>query len=331
MSSTFFSEQELHYIVENSTLSSEEIAFHLGKDKADVVSAKKTLGIPEFPDAREWTDEETDFLKDNYGKLTYKEIAFALHRTKESVSRRANRIGIVHKRERHAINGTLWSSEELRYLIGHKDDNCEDTAKHLGRSVSSVRNKLTQLKFRKKTRKGWTDREISYLYKHGFTEPYADIAKKLHRSICSVRCKATSLGITKYSSSVTLSDIERAFDVDSSYVNRYWIKKNNMPAKRIVLGQHCYFDVDLNEFWRWASEHMNVVPMRKYKKGSLLPEPDNLEALIRMAPKHSENHRKPYTTAEKEKIKNEYLSGKSVQMIAEQHGRSVCSIKHVLY
>lgn len=43
---------------------------------------------------KRWTDEETEYLKENWGKLTYKEIAAKLGKDVKSVQTRASYIGL---------------------------------------------------------------------------------------------------------------------------------------------------------------------------------------------------------------------------------------------
>lgn len=85
-----------------------------------------------------WTQEELEFIKNNYGKMTAQELADQLGRTESSVT---------HKLVRHEIKSPReWSDDELQYIKDHyKDMTNSEIAKALGRTKAAVDLKINRL------------------------------------------------------------------------------------------------------------------------------------------------------------------------------------------
>lgn len=328
--SAFFSEQELYYIREHSTWPAEEIAKTLNKTVPDVVLARNTLGLPTYT-KRDWSDEEVRFVKDNYGKLSVPEMVPLLHRTRASIQRKIATLGLCNGKPSATQVLKKWTKEENKYIRKHRDDDINDIAKALGRSVSATRSQMNKLKVRKPSRKKWKKKEIAYLYEHGYTDSYEDISKVINRSVFSIKSKAQELGIFKYQAFVSLGNLERAFGTDSVYIRKSWIEKYGLPAEKHIIGKQVMYDIDPETFWECVPQHLDIVPIRRYVEGSIIPEPNNLKSLIFSAPKKAPNSRKPFSMNEKKQILDDYEKGKSLKQLADQHGRSVVSIQHIVF
>lgn len=89
---------------------------------------------------RRWTKEEVDYLVENYSKKSINSISKDLGRTKDSVFKKAKRLGLT-KTVRN------WTEEEIDILMlnwGKKS--IENIAKMLNRSTISVKKKAIELK-----------------------------------------------------------------------------------------------------------------------------------------------------------------------------------------
>lgn len=97
-----------------------------------------------------WTYEEDLVLKNQASFLTAKEMAKQLGRGEGSIKARLRVLGIS-LREEHARHlpgnkSSDWTEEEVRYLRSRKKKmKAESIAHHLGKSVSSVKNKASRL------------------------------------------------------------------------------------------------------------------------------------------------------------------------------------------
>ncbi len=81
---------------------------------------------------RKWTNQEVDFLKKNYGKLTPQQCAKHLGRNKNSVKQKAIRLGVGGRRQ-------SFSSEEISYIVSnYAQKGPIKLAKEMGRKRGAI-------------------------------------------------------------------------------------------------------------------------------------------------------------------------------------------------
>lgn len=89
---------------------------------------------------KRWTKEDIDYLISNYSIKNIIGIANDLNRTKDSVCKKAKRLGLTRELKR-------WTENEIDFLIdkwGRRP--ADDIGKELGRSIKSIRKKAIELK-----------------------------------------------------------------------------------------------------------------------------------------------------------------------------------------
>lgn len=80
-----------------------------------------------------WSDDEIKFITENYGKMTFVEMAASMKRSVTAIRTKLCRIGEKTKFT------SKWSHAELLYLERNADRMmAKDIAKHLGRTTNSV-------------------------------------------------------------------------------------------------------------------------------------------------------------------------------------------------
>lgn len=95
-----------------------------------------------------WSDEEINFLKENYESKTYKEISFILNRSDSSVEKKIKRLGLYKK---NTNDYTYWSDNKLLFLIeNYNNYSCKDLGELLGFTEKKIIKKLSLLKLKKK-------------------------------------------------------------------------------------------------------------------------------------------------------------------------------------
>ena len=96
-----------------------------------------------------WTDREIKFLRDNYNKLTYNELATRLNRSKGAIIRR-NEILKLRK------SGGRWTTAEVQYLKdNYETAGMDELSQHLyTRSDAAIRAKARKYQLRKKIHYG---------------------------------------------------------------------------------------------------------------------------------------------------------------------------------
>lgn len=175
-------------------------------------------------------------------------------------------------------------------------------------------------------RKQWEKWEEDYLLHKYLSQSVKITAKRLGRTEASVKHKASKLGLRHYLDMLGAKTVARCFQTDVSVVMR-WIEKFHLPARKIKCNSQIRYDIDTEEFWKWADSHRGIVNWSGYELGSLAPEP----AWVRMEKRNYKqiNHRKRFSAEEKMKIRFLSSKGLNYREIADAMGRSYCSINHL--
>lgn len=88
---------------------------------------------------RSWTDEEIDFLKNNYPRLDYEYIADELKRSVESVKGKIVRLGLK--------SGHYWTEEEVEYLkSNYQIKSYKELSIEMNRKPDAIKAKVYKLK-----------------------------------------------------------------------------------------------------------------------------------------------------------------------------------------
>ena len=102
---------------------------------------------------KQWTEEELNYIKDNYGKIPIKEISLKLNRSISSIKHKAERDAIKSPRE--------WTDEEIGYLKeNYKTKTYKELSQHLNRTKSAIDLKINRLGLKKE----------KYTYNHHYFE-----------------------------------------------------------------------------------------------------------------------------------------------------------------
>lgn len=320
-----FTEQDLYFIRTHPHYSLDELTKIIGMPKEDIKKVLSDFGFS--AKNTNWTDKEIQYLKNNYTYDNIPKLMDTLHRSKSSIMHKAIRLGLtdpnksINKRYQH------WTPKEDALLKNNKELSNTELAKLLNHSPSAIGNR--KIRFGLTTKK-WSKKENEYLLSHYESMTYKEIAKKLNRSYFSVKSRATRLGLSKFTNYISANQLAKSFNTVPSTVINTWINKYGLPANKIVLSSYAYFQIDTNIFWNWAINHQDIVPFKQYEQFSLLPEPDNLNELIRNS-KIKENSHKLFTVKEIQQIKKGYGKGKPIKKIAEEHQRTINSIRHVIW
>lgn len=67
--------------------------------------------------------------------------------------------------------------------------------------------------------------------------------------------------------------LAKFFNVDFRVVTR-WIEKFDMPCEKKTYNGINHYDIDLEEFWKWAYKHRDIINWSKYDRGTLPLEPE---------------------------------------------------------
>ena len=122
-----------------------EIAAELGITQSAVAHKTIRLGLKQREKGRPWTEEEKEFIRQNYRKMPTREIAARLNRSVDSIINSSGPLGISAGPPRP------WSDADIQYM----SDNYgkipkEKIAETLGRSVKAVVAMSVKLKLTKR-------------------------------------------------------------------------------------------------------------------------------------------------------------------------------------
>lgn len=175
-------------------------------------------------------------------------------------------------------------------------------------------------------RKEWTEYEEMYMQRRFLYQPVKTTAMKLNRTEASIKHKARDMGLSHYNDAFNAKSIAKCFNSDVSVVIR-WIKKFNLPCKKVDCGSQTRYVIDEKDFWKWAENNKGIINWGKYTRLSICPEPEWLQDEIKNY--KTKRHRERYTEHEIILIKNLLHRGLSYKEIANQMERSYEGIKHM--
>lgn len=172
---------------------------------------------------KKWTNEEKDYLVENYSEMNIEDIAEVLNRSKGSIKSKAHLLNLTKK------NLTdLWTHEEEKYLKENINNYYNDElCKKLGKSQANLRQKVDELfspeemnergKRRSSEYKNWTAEEEEYLRDNYRLKTYLEIAKDLDRTYRSVIGKITTLNLKVKSNKGIRYTLEETEFIESNY------------------------------------------------------------------------------------------------------------------
>ncbi len=215
-----WTEPEIEVLTKNYHIKTpKEIAKVVGRSHTAVRDKAEKLKLRSY---KTWTEENIQFLKDNYEQAPWKLLTTRLKRSKPTIVAYSNKFGL----ERRTFGGK-WPKEDIQFLKDNyttMDNN--DISKKLNRNhnrVVAVANNMGLRKadkafHRKETRKIWTHKEESFIQKNYGKIRRRDIAAFLNTSISSLNHKIIKLGL----SGDFVSMLEKDFEVELQKFKAYY-------------------------------------------------------------------------------------------------------------
>lgn len=143
-----------------------------------------------------WSEEDKKILKDNYGKLSYKEISELLNRDIEphSIHRMARELGLTE-------GYGYWTDEEVNILIENYPIKSMTEVMNLlpNRSRTSIlgQARMQDLKSYFYLSRSYTNDEINYLKENYAIKSYEEMSNDLGRTISAIKQRMIILGLRK--------------------------------------------------------------------------------------------------------------------------------------
>ncbi|MCL5282850.1 MAG: hypothetical protein M1376_23445 [Planctomycetes bacterium] len=176
-------------------LSWRKIAKRLNRSRPGVQRRARALGL-EREGPQLWTDREDGFLREHWSKRDAGELAEQLDRTVRAVETRAQKLGLLDKRN-------WWTERDEAFLLEHwQDKPYAWIAQQLNRPLDTVSSYAHRLGLRKRQQQLWTEQDIRILKSMHGRATVTKIARRLKRSVASVSWQMAKLGLAAYRPSV---------------------------------------------------------------------------------------------------------------------------------
>lgn len=139
---------------------------------------------------RNYTNEDLDFIKNNYQNMTVKQIAAQLNKTNSSIHNAIQKLGL--KKQEHKP----WTKADSDFLIqNYMSMSVKNIADKLGRTCASVNTQLARLNL--SVHKTWTKQEIDFLKNNFDKKTHRELGEILQRTEQAVKAKCFDLNLYK--------------------------------------------------------------------------------------------------------------------------------------
>lgn len=210
---------------------------------------------------RHWTQEETEFLKNNKHQMTAKEIAQKLNRTIDAVKCKINKCKTT------VVRQFKWNEEDVKFL---KDNfvnvNYKELAEYFNVRVLDIRNKVFELGLRNNIK--WNKQNIDKLKElksQGLS--LLDIAKEFNTGYSSVYSECAKLGLQEKHHNLSNTNIFNKYSkMIERCINPNCRNFHNYGGRGISVCQE-WLD-DFMNFYNWSIEN-------GYKQGLTIDRIDN--------------------------------------------------------
>ena len=141
---------------------------------------------------RNYIEEEIQYIKNNFSKMTVKQIAANLNKKESSVYNVVRKLGLV-KQEHNR-----WTDEEINFLkVNYINMTSEQISHHIKHSVDSINTMRDRLSLVRN--KNWSNEEIQFLKDNFESTLFSELSKTLGRTEGSIRAKCFELDLFKNS------------------------------------------------------------------------------------------------------------------------------------
>ena len=203
--------------------------------------------------------------------------------------------------------GKAWTQEESAYLREHyRKQSDAEMAAAIGHTANAVQHQRYRLGL---TRWKWPAEDVEYLQDAWGGTSISRIAKNLGRSVESVKQKAGKLGLGTFLNAgelVTFSQIVQAVTGGSgsySWVREKWARHGFPFRKKKVINKH-FLMVNIDDFWKWAEQHQDILDFAKFEEHALGGEPAWAKKKRRRDYQAQRRNARPWTTAEDQRLRH---------------------------
>lgn len=227
--------------------------------------------------------------------------------------------------------GKAWTQEEDAYLREHYRQKSDETlAVAIGHTAGAVQDRRFKLGL---TRRKWSAEDVEYLQDAWGSTSISGIAKNLGRSVESVKQKADKLGLGTFLNAgelVTFNQVIQAVTGGSgsySWLREKWAR-HGFPFRKKKVINNRFLMVDIDDFWKWAEQHQDILDFAKFEEYALGGEPAWAKKKRRRDHQAQRRNARPWTPEEDQRLRHMLEAHKfTLDEIAEDLSRREGAIR----
>lgn len=223
--------------------------------------------------------------------------------------------------------------EELYVKQGLKQ---HEIAKKLRTSQTNISYHCTKYKLKEAKKlqkkfkyKHWTEEEEAILIEMYGMHSYGKISQRLQRSETAIIQKARKMNLgspqqaTEY---INMSELGECLGRSKSTIKR-WIKLKGLPhSKRIISKKDKMYRIDVQKFWKWAYENINLMKWELYTRNSLGKEPEWLDEKVKEYNSKIKHKTTEWTETEIANLELWYKQGVEIKEIGKRLNRTPTAV-----
>ncbi|MEG1597051.1 MAG: hypothetical protein RR359_02100 [Bacilli bacterium] len=278
----------------------------------------------------QWTEDQIEYLKANWGKEKAHSMKKRFGCTWYSVVKKAEELGLKLPQNND------WTEEDILQLKELSEKyHYEEIAKIMNRTPNAIYLKAKRMNIRLiQDRSKWTEEDEQLLRDYWGNYSIEQIAKKMKRSVFSLKVKAVRMGlgsmIANNVEQISISDISDILNVSLDRLYNTWIDKG-LKIKNIKITKNkSYMAVTWKDLMEFLKHHQDMWDSRDLEKNILGTEPEWLKEKRNKDIEDEPQKYKRWDKEELETIKRLLLEGKSYKEISEIIQRSEWAIANML-
>lgn len=206
---------------------------------------------------RNYTEEEIQYIENNFANMTIKQIANNLNKKDSSVYNVVRKLGLI-KQEHNK-----WTDEEINFLksnyINMTSEEISRYIKHSVDAINTMRDRLNLVRC-----KNWSSEEIQFLKNNFESTLFSELSKALGRTESAIRAKCFELNLFKtspwtddevnfvkdYYMEMKTSDISKLLNRTNSAIE---LKASRLGLKKYpyMCDYHYFDEIDTEEKAYW--------------------------------------------------------------------------------
>jgi hypothetical protein len=299
-----------------------------------------------------WTEQQIQYLNENWRKVPLEKIMEDLNRTEDSVMRKARRIGLKVNKAEEDILKKRWAKEEENFIIKNYGILTVEMISHqLGRTVYAIRKRAMAIGVTLEAKR-WSMEEMEFLNEKWGILNLNTIAKKLNRSRNSILLKAHQMSLREQvvANGVYLTPNDMSSILGINIRTLYsWIWNGCIGHRKFTVGKKRKYQIaveDLCEFIekhqnKWNSQKADIMQIKSYYASYFITKnetltirgemPNWMQEKIERDKDGFKEHLKPWTTKEESELLRMVEGRYKYKEICVKLGRSIESVKARLY